>query len=463
MTFPHRSALPLFSLLAAAVLAGPVTIAANAQNSADDDLALRAQRRADIRGRQLTLEVNEVVAEARRLRRTDVETALAELKRIRLIIDGVNDIPPDVKEQLLGRLGDEIQDTANAQEIAEIRSIAEQERAAAVESEARIVERLEFEEARLEQLIDRVRSLLAEGRAGEDAAFPAAEAVAIEAVNLRPGNGPATAARFISEAAFQLNRAFRNIEKNQEEFLETLHQVEISHVPFPDEPPIRYPAPEVWKALTERRKQYDSVSVFQESANEQRIRRALTEQTRAEFPNTPLRDAIAYLADYHEIDIIFDIVAIEDEGFSPDTLEVDVVLDGITLRSALRLMFESLPDDIELTYIIEDEVMKITTVTQAEEKKSTRVYPVADLVIPIQSFQGGGQGGIGGAQGGIGGGQGGGFGGGGQGGGFGGGGGQQGGGFFSVPAPAFAPAGAVGDDAIDAAIDGVLAGAEKND
>ncbi|MEM9704302.1 MAG: hypothetical protein AAF907_17815, partial [Planctomycetota bacterium] len=102
MTFPHRSALPLLSLLAAAVLAGPVTIAANAQNSADDDLALRAQRRADIRGRQLTLEVNEVVAEARRLRRTDVETALAELKRIRLIIDGVNDIPPDVKEQLLG-------------------------------------------------------------------------------------------------------------------------------------------------------------------------------------------------------------------------------------------------------------------------------------------------------------------------------------------------------------------------
>lgn len=418
--------------------------ATNAVSQESDDLALRAQRRTDIRGRQLTLEVNEAISESRRLRRDDVEGALGELKRIRLIIEGVNDIPPDVKEQLLGRLTDEIQDTANVQEIAEIREIARQEALTAREAEARIIERLDFEESRLEQLIDRVRSLLAEGRAGEDAAFPAAEAVAIEAVNLRPGNGPATAARFKTEVAFQLNRAFRNIERRQDQFLETLHQVELSHVPFPDEPPVRYPAPEVWKALTERRKQFDSVSVFRESANEQRIRAALDDQTRAEFPNTPLRDAIEFLEDYHEINITFDNVSIEDAGFSPDTLEVDVVLDGITLRSALRLMFESLPDDIELTYVIEDEVMKITTQETAEEKTTTRVYPVGDLVIPIQTFGGGG-GGLGGGGGGLGGGQGGGgggFGGGGGGGGFGGGGGGGGGGgFFSVPVEQFVPAG----------------------
>ena len=70
--------------------------------------------------------------------------------------------------------------------------------------------------------------------------------------------------------------------------------------------------------------------------------------------------------------------------------------------------------------MIEDEVLKITTLTAADQKMTTRVYPVADLVIPIPSAQmGGGQQGAGGGQ---------------QGGGFGGqGGGAAGGGVFSVP------------------------------
>jgi hypothetical protein len=90
---------------------------------------------------------------------------------------------------------------------------------------------------------------------------------------------------------------------------------------------------------------------------------------------------------------------------------------------------------VQLTYVIEDEVMKITTSAKAGEKLQTRVYPVGDLVIPIITPRVGGLGGGiggGGAAGGIGGG---GFGGGGLGGGgFGGGGGGFGGGsgFFNV-------------------------------
>jgi hypothetical protein len=61
------------------------------------------------------------------------------------------------------------------------------------------------------------------------------------------------------------------------------------------------------------------------------------------------------------------------------------------LRSALKLMLEP----HELTYVIQDEVMQITTVTKADEKMTARVYPVADLVIPIMSGRGTG-GGMGG-------------------------------------------------------------------
>ncbi len=108
----------------------------------------------------------------------------------------------------------------------------------------------------------------------------------------------------------------------------------------------------------------------------------------------------------------------------------------------------------QLTYIIQDEVLMITTPDAAQKDLVVKVYPVADLVIPIDatllgnSTGGGGiGGGIGGGGGGLGGGGGGGFGGGG--GGFGGGGGGLGGGggggLFSVPddtneAQAVAPA-----------------------
>ena len=118
-------------------------------------------------------------------------------------------------------------------------------------------------------------------------------------------------------------------------------------------------------------------------------------------------------------------------------MQINLELSGVMLRSALKLMLE--PHD--LTYVIQDEVMQITTVTKAEEKMSTRVYPVADLVVPIRSGMGGG-----GMMGGMGGGMMGGMGGGMMGGGMGMGGmgmggmgmggmgmGGMGGGMFSVP------------------------------
>ena len=100
----------------------------------------------------------------------------------------------------------------------------------------------------------------------------------------------------------------------------------------------------------------------------------------------------------HKIGIWIDKQALQDEGINADT-QVSLTISGISLRSALRLLLEPLA----LTYIIEDEVMKITTQTKADEKMSTRVYPVADLVVPIMPpmMMGGMMGGRGGMMGGV--------------------------------------------------------------
>ena len=141
-------------------------------------------------------------------------------------------------------------------------------------------------------------------------------------------------------------------------------------------------------------------------------------------------------ADYR-MTILPDVGALdEDSVVLADVMIKDIELDGITLRNALAIILSQ--TDPELTYMIRNEVMFITTKTfaEADEQLATRVYQVGDLVIPPVQLGGGGQGQGGG---GIGGG-GGGFGGGGQGGGGFGGGGQGGGGFgggggggFSLP------------------------------
>jgi hypothetical protein len=48
---------------------------------------------------------------------------------------------------------------------------------------------------------------------------------------------------------------------------------------------------------------------------------------------------------------------------------------------------------MDLTYVIRDEVLMITSKTEAENMLSTKVYPVGDLVIPVPTAGMGGMGG----------------------------------------------------------------------
>src|SRR5207247_8986495 len=130
--------------------------------------------------------------------------------------------------------------------------------------------------------------------------------------------------------------------------------------------------------------------------------------------------------DKHNIALGLATKKLEEASVHPDT-PVTKQLKSITLRAALRLILK----DYELTYVVRNEVLQITTPEDAESELITKVYPVGDLVIPIQTGAGG-LGGLGGMMGGggmggmgVGGGMGGGMG--GMGGGKGGGGGGEGG------------------------------------
>ncbi len=385
------------------------------------------QRRRVI-SQRIQAEVLDAIDQARRIMAKDPAGAHERLKVYEDNVRRSPELDADMKAQLLARLQAALQQAAAQQPIQDAKRVEAIAYQAQTEERRRALEELTRAEQRVEQLMNRFSSLMDERR------YFDAEAVADMARDIAPHRPTTMAAMHNATITgyWAENMALR--QARERGVIDTLQTVERSHIPFPDEPPIVYPDRETWIALSARRKEFSSVSLDQTGDREKRILEELEKPTVIEFTETPLQDVILYLKDYHHIEIQLDQKALEDAGLAPD-LPITRNLQGISLKSALRLMLKT----YDLTYVISDEVLTITTVDEAGNKLTTKVYPVADLVLPIDpTALLGGVGGIGGGGGigsqGTGGGGGGAFGGGG--GGFGGGGGGQGGGggggFFDV-------------------------------
>ncbi len=108
---------------------------------------------------------------------------------------------------------------------------------------------------------------------------------------------------------------------------------------------------------------------------EEKIEQELEKPTRLEFIETPLQGVIDFLEKHHGIEIQIDRKALDDVGLAPSTLPITKNLKGLSLRSALNLVLR----DLDLTYLVADEVLLVTTPEEARQRLTTKVYPVDDL------------------------------------------------------------------------------------
>ncbi len=115
--------------------------------------------------------------------------------------------------------------------------------------------------------------------------------------------------------------------------------------------------------------------------SEAAIRKALEATADLDFTKTPLDDIVGAIGDFTKIDIVLDKRALAEAGIASD-LPMTVSLRGISVRAALELILRNL----NLTWIVRDEVILITTPEEAESYLETRVYDVADLVLPPSSY-----------------------------------------------------------------------------
>ncbi len=105
------------------------------------------------------------------------------------------------------------------------------------------------------------------------------------------------------------------------------------------------------------------------------IRKALKQVVSVDVEEQPLAKVVNELAQNANVQIVFDDKAMTEAGVATDTPITKRTKD-LPLRDSLDLILRPL----QLTHIIRDEVLMITSQTEAENLLSIRLYPVQDLV-----------------------------------------------------------------------------------
>jgi hypothetical protein len=247
---------------------------------------------------------------------------------------------------------------------------------------------------------------------------------------------------------------------------------ERSFIPIPAEPPVTYIDRDRWKLLSDYRKEkYSSIALSDPDESIKTIKAILENRDiRLNIDDTTtftdlfrmIKDELRRLK-LPDINIDLDKKALQDAGeYRSDTIIASEGFDHYP-HMRLRSVLSRLLSPLDLTYIIRDETLLITTVEESTKRENMfiKVYPIGDIYMLEMGAMGGGGygggmmggmgggmmggmgggmmggmgGGYGGGMGGMGGGYGGGMGGmgGGYGGGMGGMGGGYGGGYRSVP------------------------------
>jgi hypothetical protein len=333
------------------------------------------EQRNSILTQQVETETNAALQRARRNMKTDPASTISELKLVLGHVIRTPELPSEVRATLRAKLEGALRQASRVATTKDILDRQEQELRAGALDRLRIAQNLARKQDKIEQLMDRFDSLMEEGRY-----LAADELGALEVARAAPEMPIAQSASLVAHmtGARAADLALRVA--RQKAVVDTLGTVEVALMPMPDDQPIVYPPADEFQELSIRRKKYAATDLKKVSPAERKIRDALESPTQMEFTETPLQDAIGYLKDLHGIEIQLDTRAMEDAGVGSDT-PVSRVLNGVSLKSGLRLLL----GDYDLTFIIKDEVLLVTTHDKAETELVTKAYPVADLVIPIRS------------------------------------------------------------------------------
>ncbi len=232
----------------------------------------------------------------------------------------------------------------------------------------------EFVDQKIKELCEQVANCLDEGR-HEDALY-----LANKANELAPEH-PTVKILYLTTKMQNNIRTFDEIRGRKEDgFAGAMLDVQRASIPFSGDNPMQFD-PKRWEKVRGRKGMDEMIGNLRPE-REIEILKKMNMPVRLDFEeDVPLEVVLQYLQGYTGIMMVLDNQALQSNDIQRDQL-IHVQLPGdISLKSALNLILGQL----NLTYVVEDEVLKITIPSKGKGKTYTRTYYVGDLVIPIRN------------------------------------------------------------------------------
>ncbi len=215
-----------------------------------------------------------------------------------------------------------------------------------------------------------------------------------------------------AQAVYQMGQAATNLREMRElsriredRFLLSMMQVEKSHIPYPDEPPVHFPPSKVWKDLLQLRKKYAVQDFDGDMPARQRrrwnfLKSSLDSPVNIKEKENTLGLLLTDLADQasgadkdrdpaKKVTIVLDLPAFAEAAggkFEPEVFQIKfpTPLQGISLSTALRLIASQLPaKKYEATFVVRPDYIELLPGEKALADKVVRAFPVEELIFSI--------------------------------------------------------------------------------
>lgn len=327
------------------------------------------------KARRLFREVTAELANAEKTKTSAPLDTLDELERLRRRVDG-SDADESSKRSIAMMVNRAIADQKNYIEAnrAEIQLALQNE---SVRTE------IANEQAREASIDEEVSSLVNSfNELIEDRRFQEAEVIAKQVQELKPGHPIAVSMFHTSRMGTRLMMAEDVKARKELGWLDALNDVDESAVAMNPNLPMMLPDAKEWEALSRRRLVPDGFGDSRLSPAEMAIRKKLSTEVNVRFSNRPLGEVLSDLQAMTGVPIVIDDRALSAVRVTPETSVTLQLQNGIPLKSALNIILERL----ELTYVIENDVLSITSMEAKRSKVYPKTYRVTDLVTPIPNF-----------------------------------------------------------------------------
>lgn len=232
-------------------------------------------------------------------------------------------------------------------------------------------------EQQLQKLVEDFNDLMDEER------FAEASAIVRQAEDLLPDSEVVALLKSKSRIAMNVAEGEAIRREKEDNFVRRLNDVDRDTINNVSEDiPIIFGELDRWERTSRLRSEWLTNQRYSDPS-ERRIWNLLkNEQVQGHYQGT-LSDAIDQLSEQVGVNILIDKIALNADTISADT-GVDVrIRQPISLESALNVVL----GNAGLVFVVEDEVIKVTSRDAQRKDVKPRTYYVGDLVTPIQNFR----------------------------------------------------------------------------